>query len=86
MNQIGLSWADYGVILCYFAGMVGIGYACSRHRKDAADYLLGGRKMSSFPIAISMLMSVFSTYSLVMGPGEIYNHGMGWGIVGWFLP
>ena len=86
MNTIGLSIPDYLVIVLYFLVILGIGWYFSRSKKNAAEFLLGGRKMSVFPIAISMLMTVFSTYSLVMGPGEIYNHGMGWSVVSWFLP
>ena len=86
MNQIGLHWWDYGIIVLYFAGMLSIGWYFSKRNKDATDFLLGGRKMPFFPIAVSMLMTVFSTYSLVMSPGEIYNHGLDWGIISFVMP
>ena len=86
MNNIGLGISDYSVIVLYFLVILGIGWYFSRKKKDAAEFLLGGRRMSVLPIAISMLMTVFSTYSLVMGPGEIFNHGMGWSIISYFLP
>ncbi len=80
--NISLAWGDYAVIVMYFAAMLGIGWFFSkRSKKDATDFLLGGRGMPWFPVAVSMLMSVFSTYSLVMGPGEIYNHGLDWSIL-----
>ncbi len=84
--NIALSWADYLIIVLYFVAMLAIGWYFAKNKSDAADFLLGGRKMPWFPVAVSMLMSVFSTYSLVMGPGEIYNHGLDWGIISLFTP
>ena len=86
MNRIGLNWSDYSVIALYFASMLAIGWYFSKRNDDAEDFLLGGRKMPYFPIAVSMLMTVFSTWSLVMGPGEIYNHGLDWGVMGYISP
>ncbi len=86
MNQLGLQWWDYAVIVVYFISMLAIGWYFSKRNNDAADFLLGGRKMPYFPVAVSMLMTVFSTYSLVMGPGEIYNHGLDWGVLSLIMP
>ena len=86
MNQLGLQWWDYSVIVLYFASMLAIGWYFSKRNNDATDFLLGGRKMPYFPVAVSMLMTVFSTYSLVMAPGEIYNHGLDWGILSLIMP
>jgi len=80
MNRIGLSAYDYGIIVLYFLLMLGIGWYFAKNKKNAEDYLLGGKNMHWFPVSVSMLMSVFSTYSLVMGPGEIFNHGWEWGV------
>ena len=86
MNHLGLQWWDYAVIVAYFVSMLAIGWYFSKRNSNAADFLLGGRKMPYFPVAVSMLMTVFSTYSLVMGPGEIYNHGLDWGVLGLIMP
>ena len=83
---MGLTYWDYSVIVLYFAVMLGVGWYFSKKDKNAAEYLLGGRNMSAFLVAFSMLMTLFSTYSLVMSPGEIYNHGLDWGIVGILTP
>ena len=74
------------MIVVYFISMLAIGWYFSKRNNDAADFLLGGRKMPYFPVAVSMLMTVFSTYSLVMGPGEIYNHGLDWGMLSLIMP
>lgn len=86
MDRLGLDAWDYSVIVMYFIAMLAIGWYFSRKNSNAEDFLLGGRRMPYFPIAVSMLMTVFSTYSLVMGPGEIFNHGLDWGITGLFMP
>ena len=86
MDRLGLDAWDYSVIVMYFIAMLAIGWYFSRKNNNAEDFLLGGRRMPYFPIAVSMLMTVFSTYSLVMGPGEIFNHGLDWGITGLFMP
>lgn len=74
--KISLSFPDYLVIFVYMAGMLGTGWYFSRNRKNASEYLLGGRNMPWIPVGLSMLMTFFSTYSMVMVPGEIFNHGL----------
>ena len=60
----------------YLVGMVVIGYFCSSSKKDSKEYLLGGGKMPYFALGISCLMAALSAFSLVMVPGEIFNHGL----------
>ncbi|HRQ68626.1 MAG TPA: hypothetical protein P5031_08700, partial [Candidatus Syntrophosphaera sp.] len=74
--KISLSTPDYLVILVYSIGMLAAGWYFSKNKKDASDYLLGGRSMPWLPVGLSILMTFFSTYSMVMVPGEIYNHGL----------
>ncbi|NMA43973.1 MAG: sodium/solute symporter [Oligosphaeraceae bacterium] len=74
--KISLSIPDYLVILVYSIGMLAAGWYFSKNKKDASDYLLGGRSMPWLPVGLSILMTFFSTYSMVMVPGEIYNHGL----------
>lgn len=74
--KITLSIADYLIILLYFAVILAVSWHFSRNRKDATEYLLGGRGMHWVPVGVSILMTFFSTYSMVMVPGEIYNNGL----------
>jgi len=76
MNNFGLSFVDYVVIILYFALMMGMGYWIGRRQHDTKDYFLAGKSMAWWPIAISLYASLFSAISYVSQPGEGYNHGM----------
>ena len=76
---------NYFVIIIYMIGVVGIGFYFSRNEKTSEDYLLGGRSMPWWAVAISFVMSLLSTYSIVMVPGEIYNHGLSMWVVSGLL-
>jgi Na+/proline symporter len=76
MISNSLHWLDYGVIAIYMLAVLGIGIYFSRNEKDSSDFLLGGRSMSYLAIGLSCMMSLLSSISIVMVPGEIYNHGL----------
>ncbi|KAF2892443.1 hypothetical protein ILUMI_13728 [Ignelater luminosus] len=78
MNFISLSWADYTLFVLMFGLSLAIGiyHGCfSKQQKTATDYLLGGKKMKSFPVAMSLVASTLSGLSLLSFPAEIYLHG-----------
>ena len=82
------AWLDYLVIAAYFAVVIGVGVHFSRDRKTAENYLLGGRNMPYFTIGVACIMSILSSISIVMVPGEIVNHGLTltfFGLVGTIL-
>ena len=69
-------WTDYLVIVLYFCVLLIIGWWFSRKKGNAENYLLGGRRMPTWAIGIACVMSLLSSVSIVMVPGEIYNHGI----------
>ncbi len=69
-------WINYGVIALYTLVVIGIGIYFSREKKDSETYLLGGRTMPSWAIGLACMMSLFSSISIVMVPGEIFNNSM----------
>lgn len=69
-------WFDYLVIIVYTLGVIGIGVYFSRDKKTSENYLLGGRSMPFWAIGLACMMSLFSSISIVMIPGEIFNHGL----------
>ncbi len=71
-----LHWADEATIVAYLLAVIGIGAWFSRREDTSEEYLLGGRRMPWWAVGISYMMSLLSTVSLVMVPGEIYNHGL----------
>lgn len=70
-----LSWIDWLVISLYGALMLGIGYFYSKVNKTKEDYLLGGRKMNSVSIGISLFATLLSTVSYLSYPGEMIKYG-----------
>ncbi len=67
---------DYAIVIIFCAVLVWIGIHFSGERKSNIGYLLGGRGMHYLTIGISCVMSMLSSVSLVMIPGEIVNHGL----------
>ncbi|OHB56279.1 MAG: hypothetical protein A2Y12_02495 [Planctomycetes bacterium GWF2_42_9] len=74
LERIG-PW-DCFTIGIYLLTVIGIGWWFSRKQNTSEDFLLGGRKLPWFVVGISYMMGLLSTYSLVMVPGEIFNHGL----------
>jgi SSS family solute:Na+ symporter len=89
----GLDWI---VITLYGIGMIMIGWYFSRKVKNTEDYLLGGRKMNSFTVGLSLFITMLSSLSFLSYPGEMIKNGpvvfvamlifpLIYYIVGWFL-
>lgn len=75
-------WQDYlmFVLMLAICAMVGIyfGFIKKKPKKsdDATDYLVGGRTMKVFPIAMSLIATFISGISLLGTPTEIYVYGI----------
>ena len=78
--------ANLSVIVLYMMAVVAVGAWFSRREETSEEYLLGGRRMPWWAVGISYMMSLLSTVSLVMVPGEIYNHGLSLYILGPLYP
>ena len=69
---------DYAVFFLLLSGSLAIGIYFgffSNELKTAEDYLVGGHKMRTIPIAISLVSSQLSAISIMTIPVEIYSHG-----------
>lgn len=70
---------DYVVfsIMMMISALIGIWYGCGPggKQKTTAEYLLGDRQMSNWPVAISLLVSYLSAITLLGVPSEIYTYG-----------
>ena len=69
-------WIDYLIIAVYMAVVIGVGFLFTNKEETTENYLLGGRNMPVFAIGLSCMMSLLSSISIVVVPGEIYNNGM----------
>ncbi|WP_176013170.1 sodium/solute symporter [Victivallis sp. Marseille-Q1083] len=67
---------DFIIIGAYLIAVLWIGFYFSKGENTSENYLLGGRNMPFLAIGISCMMSLLSSKSLVMVPGEIYNNGL----------
>ena len=83
--ESGLTWVDNLVIIIYLAGIIFLGLWQGRRQKNTEDFLLAGRSMKWWPIAISMFAAFFSSISYVAIPGEAYNYGTTMFIAMFFL-
>lgn len=73
------SAVDYVVfsIMLLISALIGVWYGCGPGGKQTttAEYLLGDRKMQTWPVAISLLVTYLSAITILGVPGEIYNYG-----------
>ncbi|KAH3773444.1 sodium-coupled monocarboxylate transporter 1-like [Dreissena polymorpha] len=78
MERATFHWADYliFVLMLVISAAIGIFYAVRDKRtQTTANFLLGGRRMSLFPVTLS-LMATFLSAVLVLGvPTEIFYNG-----------
>lgn len=70
-----LALLDWLVIGSYGAGMLAIGWSSSRKNQTTEDYRLGGRKLNSSAVGLSLFATLISTISCLAAPGEIIRHG-----------
>ncbi|XP_052757824.1 sodium-coupled monocarboxylate transporter 1-like [Galleria mellonella] len=81
MEEGGFGVGDYVAfgVLCVASCAGGMWYSAVGSRAkavvDIKDYLLGGRAMSTFPVAMSLIASYVSGVTILGTPAEIYNYG-----------
>lgn len=74
MNEaMGFAALDWGVLAAYLAASVAIGAAFYRRQRDTQDYLLAGRRMPWFPVAISIIATDLSAISYMGVPALVYQ-------------
>ena len=69
--------ADYAVFACtlLMSAAIGLFYAIKDRKKNTTDdYLLAGRGMHPFPVAMSLLSSFISAITILGTPAEVYVH------------
>ena len=81
--------ADYGVFSCTLAisAAIGLFYAIKDRKKNTTEeYLLAGRGMHPFPVAMSLLSSFISAITILGTPAEVYVYStMYWWIAVAFI-
>jgi sodium-coupled monocarboxylate transporter 8/12 len=71
-------WVLFAAMLAVSAG-IGIFYAvkefCSEKKNSTGEFLIGGRNMQLFPVAVSILVSFMSAILILGTPAEMYTAG-----------
>ncbi len=81
-----LSWLDYSLMVFYLVGITVLGVWFTRKKENTEDFLLAGGKVPWWAAAMTFVMALSSTVSLVGTPGEAYNNGLRFQILDWFAP
>jgi solute carrier family 5 (sodium-coupled monocarboxylate transporter), member 8/12 len=63
------------LFLCILIGLY-FGFVKKKEASAESEYLMGGRKMSVFPISLSLVASFISGITLLGLPTEVYLHGI----------
>lgn len=76
MPAVGLQLIDYVVMLVYVGGVLATGFYFSRGEEDQDEYFVGGRKLPSFAVGLSIIATMLSTVTYLATPGEVIQHGL----------
>ena len=86
MTNPQLSPLDYLLMVLYLVGITFIGIWSTRKKSNTEDFLLGGGQTKWWVAAITFVMALTSTLSLVGIPGEAYNYGLRLYVAAWMGP
>ncbi|XP_034172067.1 sodium-coupled monocarboxylate transporter 2 isoform X2 [Osmia lignaria lignaria] len=78
LKRLSFGWTDYSLFtgLLGISVLIGIYFGCFGKKQDnTTEYLLGGKTMSWFPVAMSLIASHVSAVSLLAVPVEVYQYG-----------
>ncbi len=71
-----MRWIDVLIILLYLLGTTLVPIAMARRQKQKNDYMLAGKKMHWFPLALAEVAAGFSAISLLGAPGFVMANDM----------
>ncbi|KAJ3635956.1 hypothetical protein MTP99_008816 [Tenebrio molitor] len=77
-SSFKLSWYDYVAFaaMLLISASIGVYFSCFKSRYNTTrEYLLGGKKMKVFPIALSIAVSQFSGITVIGVPADVYLYG-----------
>ncbi|CAG0918825.1 unnamed protein product [Notodromas monacha] len=82
--QTRFSVVDYCVFafLLAVSAVIGLYFGFRKKQKTTADFLMGGRSMGVFPMAMSLIASFMSAIALLGTPAETYQFGTMYWIIG----
>ncbi len=70
-------WIAVPMLICFFALMIGVGFACRKHSTDVDGFVLGGRAVGPWLTAFAFGTSYFSAVIFVGYAGQFgWNFGL----------
>ena len=66
-----MAFIDWAILITYLLGIIGLGIWLAKRQKSTDDYFLGGRRMGSTVIAVSLAANQVSAISLISAPAFV---------------
>ncbi|XP_045600689.1 sodium-coupled monocarboxylate transporter 2 [Procambarus clarkii] len=78
------TWIDYMVfgLMLALSAAIGIFYGCFSKKQDTKEFLMAGKSMTTFPVAMSLIASFMSAITLLGTPSEVYQFGFIYWLIG----
>ncbi|KAB7501272.1 Sodium-coupled monocarboxylate transporter 1 [Armadillidium nasatum] len=83
------TYIDYGVfaLMLLLSAAIGIFYGCFGNKmNDTKEFLMAGKSMTTFPVAMSLIASFMSAITLLGTPSEVYSNGFVYWLIGFSYP
>lgn len=77
MPETSFGWINWSVFIFYILGIFVIGSLFARRQTSTDEFFRAGKRMSWFPVMISLMASVFSAISFLGHPARIYTTDAG---------
>ncbi|XP_072761247.1 sodium-coupled monocarboxylate transporter 1-like [Anoplolepis gracilipes] len=77
LDNFVFGWLDYALfsLLLVVSVLIGVYFGFFSKQDSTTEYLLGGKRMGCFPVAMSIIASHISGISLLGIPAEVLHHG-----------
>lgn len=77
LDRFAFGWLDYTLfgLLLLVSVLIGVYFGFFSKQDSTTEYLLGGKRMGCFPVAMSILASHISGISLLGIPTEVFHYG-----------
>ncbi len=73
MENTGLHWIDYSIVIASILFSIAIGYYFAHRQKGTEQYFAGGRNIPSWAIGMSIFATLISSVTFLAYPGSGYS-------------
>jgi SSS family solute:Na+ symporter len=74
-RRANFGWINYSMVGLYLAGMVWIGYVCSKRNKNTNDFFRGGQRIPWWAAGLSIFATMLSSITFMAIPATGYTDG-----------